>query len=220
MESLGKLTEEIINRSPFLRESMTEGLINLSALARQIQPEICERMNKDVKEGAIVMAIKRMPPGLYHKLNIKIKNVLGDIGDFLVRSNLTDFTFKNSESLANKQAEFIKYSNSESDVFFALCKGVTETTIITSDKKKAEIEKIFKNEKLVSSNQDLASITVKLPLINTEVYGVYYYILKQLAWEGINMIEVISTSNEFTIVVAQEDVDKAFRILMQLKKGF
>lgn len=219
MESIGKITEDIINRSPFLRESMTEGLINISALARKIQPEIEETTGKEVKEGAIVMAIKRMSPGLYHKLNVKIKNVLGELGDFLVRSNLSDYTYQNSESLGARQSELIRLLNSE-DGFFALCKGVTETTIITSDKHKETIERLFVSERLIASTQHLASVTVKLPHINTEIYGIYYYILKQLAWEGINIIEVISTANEFTVLVAQDDVDKAFKILMQLKRGF
>ncbi|HLU87576.1 MAG TPA: hypothetical protein VKZ44_07450 [Taishania sp.] len=220
MESIGKITEDIINRSPFLRESMTEGLVNISALARKIQPEIEAISGRDVKEGAIVMAIKRMSPGLYHKLNVKIKNVLGELGDFLVRSNLSDYTYQNSDTLIVKQSDFLRLADNDSDGFFALCKGVSETTIITTDKNKDLIERIFQTEKLIASTQNLASISVKLPKINTEIYGIYYYILKQLAWEGINIIEVISTANEFTIIIDQEDVDRSFKILMQLKRGF
>ena len=115
MHSIGKTTEELINKSPFLREAMTDDLINISALARKLKPELEEIIGKEVKEGAIVMAIKRMTPGLYHKLNVKITNVLGDLGDFLVRSNLTDYTFENSESLKAKQAELIKEINKQCD---------------------------------------------------------------------------------------------------------
>ena len=32
MQSLGKITEDLINRSPFLREAMSENLINISFL--------------------------------------------------------------------------------------------------------------------------------------------------------------------------------------------
>jgi aspartokinase len=81
------------------------------------------------------------------------------------------------------------------------------------------VEQIFKSERLKSNTKDLASVTVKLPLINTEIYGIYYYILKHLAWDGINIVEVVSTSNEFTVVVKQDDIDKAFKILMQIKRG-
>jgi hypothetical protein len=220
MQSIGKITEDLINKSPFLRESMTENLINISALARKLQPDIEEIIGKEVKEGAIVMAIKRMTPGLYHKLNVKIKNVLGDLGDFIVRSNLVDYTFLNSDSLVARQSELMKIINADHDGFFALCRGVSETSVITSLKYKETIERIFEGERIVNHDTNLASITVKLPKVNTEIFGIYYYILKQLAWEGINIIEVVSTANEFTAVVNQDDVDRAFKILMQLKKGF
>lgn len=219
MNSIGKITEDLINRSPFLREAMTDDLINISALARKLKSEIEELVGKEVKEGAIVMAIKRMTPGLYHRLNVKITNVMGDLGDFLVRSNLTDYTFENSESLKIKQAELVNEINKDNDSFFTLCKGVTETTFIVSSQQSETIERIFKNERLKSNTKDLASVTVKLPQINTEIYGIYYYILKHLAWEGINIVEIMSTSNEFTVVVRQDDVDKAFKILMQIKRG-
>lgn len=218
MNSIGKVTEDLINRSPFLREAMTDDLINISALARKLKPEIEQIVGKEVKEGAIIMAIKRMTPGLYHRLNLKITKVMGDLGDFLVRSNLIDYTFENSDSLKTKQGELINEINKDNDSFFALCKGVTETTFIVNAQKKEVVERIFKNDKLKSNTIDLASVTVKLPKINTEIYGIYYYILKHLAWEGINIIEIVSTSNEFTVIVKQDDVDKAFKILMQIKR--
>jgi hypothetical protein len=219
MGSIGKITEDIINKSPFLREAMTDDLINISALARKILPEIEQITGKKIKEGAVVMAIKRMTPGLYRKLNIKINNVMGDLGDFLVRSNLTDYTFENSESLKTKQSELLIEIHKDNSSFFTLCKGVSETTFIVSSQQAETIERIFKEERLKSNTKNLASVTVKLPLINTEVYGIYYYILKHLAWEGINIIEIMSTSNEFTIVVRQNDVDQAFKILMDLKRS-
>lgn len=219
MGSIGKITEDIINKSPFLREAMTDDLINISALARKILPEIEQITGEKIKEGAVVMAIKRMTPGLYRKLNIKINNVMGDLGDFLVRSNLTDYTFENSESLKTKQSELLIEIHKDNASFFTLCKGVSETTFIVSSQQAETIERIFKEERLKSNTKNLASVTVKLPLINTEVYGIYYYILKHLAWEGINIIEIMSTSNEFTIVVRQNDVDQAFKILMNLKRS-
>ena len=219
MQSLGKITEELINRSPFLREAMSENLINISSLARKLRPEIERNLKKEVNEGAIVMAIKRMPPGYYHQLDLKIKNVMGEIGDILVRSNLTNFTFENSETLKEKQLELVNILNKENDSFFAITRGITETTLIVNDGHIETIEKLFKKEKITSNTKNLASVTVKLPSINIELHGVYYYILKHLAWDGINITEIISTSNEFTTVVSQSDIDRAFSILMRLKRN-
>ncbi len=43
--------------------------------------------------------------------------------------------------------------------------------------------------------------------------------MKVIAWEGINVKEVVSTTNEFSIIVAEEDIDKAFTILKNLKNA-
>lgn len=219
MANIGKITEDIINRSPFLRESLTENLINVSALARKIKPEIEEVAKKEIKEGAIIMAIKRMSPGYYHRINLKIKNFMGTLGDFLVRSDLEDFTFENSETLILSQAELMKSLNDDKDAFYTYCRGVNESTVITSTSVTDRLRQVFKKETLKSHTSDLASITIKLPTVNTEISGIYYYILKHLAWEGINIVEVVSTANEFTVVVKSDDIDSAFSVLMQLKKS-
>lgn len=198
---------------------MTEDLINISALARKIKPEIEKATGKDIKEGAIVMAIKRMAPGIYHKVDVKINNVIGGIGDFLVRSDLIDFTVENSESVQKSQTNLIQFLQEDKDCFFTLCKGITETTYILNAKYTDEAKRFFLNETVKAQNLNLSSITVKLPTANMETYGVYYYILKHLAWEGINIVQVVSTANEFTAIVHSDDIDEAFKILMQLKRS-
>jgi hypothetical protein len=218
MGTISKVAEDIINRSPFLREAMTENLINISALARKIKPELDAYFEADIKEGAIIMAIKRLSPGTYHRLNLKIEGIVKEIGDYLVRSNLSSFTYENSESLSSKQADLLTILETDKmKSFYTISKGVTETSIVTNLQDKKPILDLFEGEKLKSKNDHLASITVQLPSLNTEVYGVYYYLLKQLAWEGLNIVDIISTANEFTIIFNQQDIDKAFRILMQLK---
>jgi hypothetical protein len=40
-----------------------------------------------------------------------------------------------------------------------------------------------------------------------------YAILKRLAWQNLNVVDVVSTATEFTIVVSNEQVDQAFSAL-------
>ncbi|WAC01236.1 hypothetical protein N7U66_14045 [Lacinutrix neustonica] len=44
----------------------------------------------------------------------------------------------------------------------------------------------------------------------------YYQIFKRFAWEGISLYEVISTTNEFTVLVEDHVVDKAFSAIKRL----
>ena len=80
------------------------------------------------------------------------------------------------------------------------------------------MEQIFIYEKLIFQKYSLSSITLRLSLKRTETTGFYYYILKELALEKINIEELISTTNEFTILVNDNDIDRAFSVLMRLKK--
>ena len=83
---------------------------------------------------------------------------------------------------------------------------------------KQEVDDIFKEEELINSMSKLASITIKLPKINLEQSGIYYFILKQLAWANIPVQEVISTTHEITLVVKEADINRTFSILIDLKK--
>ena len=196
---------------------MTEGLINISSLARKLNPDIARITGKEVSDSAIIMAIKRMPPGTNQKIERRIKNFMADLGDLIVRSNLVKCTFNNYVGISQDQAKFLTQIKDVSDNFYTVSRGVAETTLITNEQFKGDIMTIFNQSQLIAESSNLSSITMKLPPVNSEISGVYYYLLKKLAWEGINLAEVISTTNEFTVVVDTKIVSKAFAVLMELK---
>jgi hypothetical protein len=217
MDRLSKIIDKLINQSPFIQEAIAEGLINISSLARKLNPDIRKVIGKDISDSAIIMAIKRMPPGTNQKIERRIKNFMSELGDLIVRSNLVKSTFSNYVGISQDQAKFLSQISDISDNFYTVSRGVAETTIITNEQFKTRIDEIFSQEHLIASSIGLSSITMKLPPINSEISGVYYYLLKKLAWEGINLAEVISTTNEFTVVVDTRIVSKAFTVLMDLK---
>jgi len=69
----------------------------------------------------------------------------------------------------------------------------------------------------LNKTENLCSISFKLPEENVSVPGIYYFVFQKLSWDGINVSQIISTSNEFTILVNEEEVDKAFSIINRLK---
>lgn len=219
MKATHVLVEEIIKKSPFLEEALAENIINLSSLSRQIKPEIDELTKKDVQIGAIVMALKRLSPKFDPNLKIKVKKVINKLGDITVRSRITYYTFKNSETIVDRQADLLKKIKGKKDTFFAFSQGVYETTIILSDSEHDDIDNLFKHESLIQETKGLSSLTVKLPSENADVSGIYYFILKKIAWEGINILDIISTMHEFTIIVDDDSIDRAFTILKSLNKG-
>jgi hypothetical protein len=220
MKTISSVVEQYIKSKPFLLSSLSQGIINLTSLARIMMPELEAHLGKDVKQGAVVMSLKRLSEELDFKINYKISKVLKNIGEITVRSSLTDFTFISSDSLLDNQAKLISEINKQQDIFYTSSRGVNETNIVTSTSIEPIVEAIFKNEKLTHKIENLSSITVKLPQENISTPGVYYYIFQRLAWEGIIIHEVISTTNEFTIIVSDEQIDIAFKVIKDLKNVF
>jgi len=134
-----------------------------------------------------------------------------------VRSNLADYTYRNSPNLIKAQTKLLEFISKRDEVFFTFSKGIYESTLILSDSIENEVYSIFKEETLSYHFKNLSSITIKLPEENSQVYGVYYHILKKLAYEGINILEIVSTTHEFTVIVHDDDVDSAFSVLKNLK---
>ena len=218
MSGISKTVTKIIQQSPFLEEAIADKLINVSALARHMHSEVCNKLGREINEGAIVMAINRMEPGYYHKINLGIKKFFNKLGDFTVKSGINDYTFKNSETLFLSQANFFKQVSSETDSFISFSNGIRESTIIASNNLHDQLVTFFQSEQLLGHKKNLSAVTINLPKENTEISGVYYYLLKKLAWLGINVVEVISNTNEVTFLVADKDIDKTFSALMDLKR--
>ncbi len=57
MMSISQVVEQVIKNRPYLTESLAAGIINVSSLARQLQPEIEKALRREVNTGAIVMAL-------------------------------------------------------------------------------------------------------------------------------------------------------------------
>ena len=217
MKTISYVVEEYIKKKPFLQSALTQGIINLTSLSRIVKPEIEGELGKDVRNGAIVMALKRLSDNLEFRATHKIVKVLKNIGEITVRSSLTDYTFLVSDTILLRQAKLLEEVNANLDVFYISSRGVNEINIVISNSLDSVVEKLFKSERRTQKAENLSSITVKLPAENVSVPGIYYFIFQRLAWEGIVLYEVISTTNEFTILVDDDQVDVTFKTIKDLK---
>lgn len=212
MISIADALSDIIKSYPLIEEGLSKGIINYSAFAREVKPQIEKKLYKSVKEGAIVMALKRIS----EKLPKNGKKMHFSLTDLTVRSNLSEFTFANSETLPEKQKELLNKIASQRDVLFTFTQGIRETTFIASSEITSDIKKIFAAEQMRANIDNLSSITIRLPVEHVYEPGVDYQILKQIAWENINIVEIVSTYTELTIIFDKKDVDRAFSILKDI----
>jgi len=218
MRTITACVQELLLAQPFLEEAISRGIINYSALAEELVPSISTLLKKPVKAGAVMMALRRYQPPLDLGSSLKLKRVLQNLGDITVRSNLTDFTFQNSNTLIHSHSKIMREMDGMSNVFYAFTRGIYESNIIISSSQRLDVLKSFQFEVLLGEKAELSAITISLPSDNSKVTGLYYQIFKRLAWEGIALYEVVSTTNEFTILVEDDVVDRAFSVMKRLKE--
>ncbi|WP_373058338.1 hypothetical protein [Zunongwangia sp. H14] len=214
MKTITTCVHNIIKHQPFLDDAMARDIINYSGLAADIQPQVEKEMRKPVKQGSIIMALRRYAPKR-SKVNMK---ALRDLGDIVVRSGITEYTFLNSNTIISNKARLLEAVKDKTGVYLNYSSNYQESNILVSSSLTELVEECFRSEIRVSVKDELSSITIALPQNSSQTVGMYFYIFKLLAYEGIPVFEMISTSNYFAIFLEKEYVNKAFLLMNEIKE--
>ena len=217
MKTIANCVEEILVSQPFLEDALTRNILNYSALAEELREPISKMLRKPVKSGAIMMALRRYSPPKEMANKVKLNKALKNLGDITVRSDISDYTFRNSNSLIQSHSKMLEVIKEDPHIFYTFTRGVHESNVLITTALKDQIEDCYRNEICTTAQDHLSAITIGLPKDNTKIAGLYYQFFKRLAWEGISLYEVVSTTNEFTILVEDDYVDKAFTAIKGLK---
>ena len=212
MKTITSCVETLIKHQPFIEDALTRNIINFSALAEDFKPQIEQELGKTVNSGSIVMALRRYFP--QRRLNAKMVRELGDI---VVRSGITDFTFLNSVTILDSQLQLLEQVKNIPKAYFTYSSNFHESNILVSNDLTQIVEECFTKETCITIKKDLASISIALPENNSKTVGLYFYIFKLLAYDGIPIFEAISTSNYFTLFLEKEYVNQAFALVNEMK---
>lgn len=213
MNTITSCVHNMLRHQPFLDDALSKDLINFSALAEHLQPEVEKILRKPVKQGSIIMALRRYAP----QRNLLKNTNLREMGDIIVRSGITEFTYLNSNTILGNQAKLMNSVKDKIGVYLNYSSNYQESNILVSNDLKESVTGFFENETLVSVKSELSSITIALPTNSSKTVGLYFYIFKLLAYEGIPVFEMISTSNYFALFLEKEYINQAFLLLNEIK---
>lgn len=212
MITVPEATKKIVERSRYLSEALAKDIINHSSLARYIKPELEEMLIKNVSTASIVMALKRI------QKQIKPKYSAGSIfkhpPEMMVRSGMFLVTLqrtKETEDIVGKL-----FLNRVKGTFSSVTLGATEIQITGSNLVFEKLTEKIPEEFFVSRQTGISQITIYLPEDALQTPGVYYFFLKSLAWEGLNIVGSASTQAEFTLFFEDKNIKRAFEVLSSL----
>ena len=212
MITIGELVTKYLQSHPFIEQAIGADLINYSSLARQIRPQFEKELMKRIEVSAVGMALRRAAKQIQQKKQ-SIPVIRPE--ELIVRSGIVEYTFEKSDTISTAVASFLHASAKENKYFSVVTEGVFEVAVIMSKHYEHIAKNVFKNEKITARQENISAITLRLPTNNVVVPGVYHRFLQKLAWENINVVDIVSTLTEFTILLSEKEVDRAFTLLKE-----
>lgn len=212
MITVPEATKKIVERSRYLSEAISKNLINHSSLARYIQPEIEAMLIKKVSQGSIVMALKRLQTTLIPKY--KKGSIFTSPPETMIRSGLILTTIKRTRETEDEVSRL--FIDRVKGSFPSITIGSTEITIACSVLAFPKLNQMISEELFITKQANISQITINLPKEAATTPGIYYFFLKSLAWEGINIVGTATTSMELTLFFEDNDINRAFEIISSL----
>lgn len=217
MESVSNSVKRIIDRTPFLYEMLIQGILSYSNYATSIKPTVEELHGKEVKSSAIVMAIRRYAEEL-RKKDTEQKSY--DLRyEIMMKTNIFDINLARSETIMGKLGELYHLVSPSSGDFLNVTLGSHEVSLSISEKYLDDVERLIQGEEVLHKMGDLVALSLVFSGDFMSTPGIVYEAVRKLAWEEINVNEIISTMNELTFVIRREDSMDAFTVLQSFLGG-
>ena len=218
MVTTSHIVKKIVNDRPMLQQAMAKEIISYGALAEQLAKEIEAELGKEVKHSAIVMALRRYAEQL-SKRDIDVE-VFDYSSELTMKTNLVDINAVRSNTLLKRFNVLYAMIDYEKGDFINIVESSNEISIVTNERNLEKIKKFLKDEKTLQIEKNLISITLQLSNLFIKTPGVISRITSELAWEDINIYELITTMTEMTIIIHKKHLTRAYNVLQSMiEKG-
>lgn len=209
MTSVNNAIHELFIESPNLQFGMKEGLFNLTQLSDFIRPLLQARLERKISKSAVHMALSR-----YLRSNpilAKIKPIAFKADSLSVFSALSiltlDHTVENRKAISKI---FTRLKQLEGHC--SIAQGTREITIAFERQYKELVyQQLVSRPKIYIEN--VAALTVVFSKEYLNAPGFFYQTLQQVTLQGVNIIEISSTSTELIMYLSEKDVRLAFDTL-------
>ena len=211
VNSISKTVQTLIDEDLSLQDALQRDYGNYSAIARVLMPKIKEAVNSDVNLESVITSVKRAKAN-YTILQGKITRIVA--GSVLnIRTDMAkvsvEKTKKNLEKIRKSLATF-------SGEFLQVIEGNSVVTLISDLNSFNKISSIFTKKDVIDQKQNLATVIIRSPDEIIDTPGCVQAFYNAVSRRHINIEETMSCYTETIIVLAMEDVSKAFAALTDL----
>lgn len=214
MVTISHVVTKLINDNIYLQEAIGKGIASYGSVAKKLKPEIEEELRKEVAHYAIVAAIRRYS----ERMNYKFQNIKFDANtsEVNLKTNVMDINVLRTPSLFDKLKRIYDIIQFEKGDILHIIYGKNSVSIVTNERYKEHICQFLRDERIMNIEENLVSLSFTIDKGLVDMAGVLFQIVRNFAWENINIIEVISIDLEITFIVDVKDAVRGYKALERL----
>ena len=209
MVTISHVIQDVLKRHVLMQEAIGQGIVSYNKLATILKPEIEEELGREVKLSAVVMALRR------NAENLK-KTPSQPTFSYSIETIKTDISYiilEESHTLLSKLENIYSIIDFKKGGILNIIQGNYEVGIIINHKYKEKLLDILYEEKVLETVDDLVSISLTYSKDFIFSPGIIYDVTRFLAWESINVIDIILTKTELSIIVDKKDLMRCYKTL-------
>lgn len=212
MIKISTIVQDLMDNDDIVKGVAARGWLNNMAYARSIHKEVEEKAFNKVQLGSITAAVNRYVKEMKPIALPSEK----DIQQISVQTNLAGITFERSEEISEKIRALYQEVQVNNKMYLTITQGINEITIIGEQSIIEVFRKKLERYKPIYDISNIVGINIKFGLKYMSIPNLFYLLVRKLALQNINIIEIVSTATELTFILNKADTAKA---LNQLQKG-
>ncbi len=211
--TVSNIVQKLVDDRVFIQESMYKDIISYALLAKQLKQDVQNLLGKQVKKHAIEMALRRYS----EKIKQNHKNISFDYSsDIIMKTQICDISVHKTPSLVTLIKNMYDIVDFEKGDILNIIQGNFEISIITNKRNKKKFLDLLKNEKIQNIEDNLISLSMTFSKDFLYTPGVIFNIIRNIAWNNINIFEIVSTKTELTFILHKKDAMKGYNALEKL----
>lgn len=198
-----------LNEEPEIYEALRRDCLNLNAYSRQIIDSVQKDLYKQINHNSLVMALSRLSKKIQNQPSLipKVK-----VDRIKIEPNIMVSTFWKNDEIHNKLKNFENLAQSSKNNFFTLVDNGSDLTLFCKEELGQMILSKIKEDPIRKTDNTVA-ISVKFDDKFEDIPNTLYAILRKLVVPKVNLIEIVSTTYELTLIVSKDDEKKCLDCL-------
>jgi len=213
MVTVSRIVEKMVKENPSLEIALSKDIISYSKLARYLREEVEKEFGKKVNDAAITVSLKRLKERSGHLYERKGEFYALEIN---TSSNLIELTVGKTGRLPRIMKDIYEFPELEEGCIMHAVHGNNQTTFVFTSRLEKKMKALLAGEKVISDIAGLAQLSIKFDEKMFQTPGFIVYVLKELAWNNIGIVEIVSTYTELIIIVKENDLMNAYKIVQGL----